>query len=150
MDVAMSVADREDFLARPWIGVLAVDDSRGDRAPLQVPIWYDYRPGGDVVLSTARSSLKDRLIRESGRFTLCAQDPARPPRYVSVEGPVIAIDADDDSAVFEAMAHRYLEPENAAKYLNFDRGISIERIAVRMRPEHWWSADFRQIAADMG
>ncbi|MDA3648103.1 pyridoxamine 5'-phosphate oxidase [Saccharopolyspora indica] len=145
MDVAMSVADREDFLAEPWIGVLAVRDSRGDRAPLQVPVWYDYRPGGDVVVVMGQSSLKARLIRESGRFTLCAQDPVMPPRYVSVEGPVIAIDEPMDPAVFEAMAHRYLEPEEAESCLKRNRMLSEEQIAVRMRPEHWWTTDYRKI-----
>lgn len=144
MDVAMSVAEREDFLAEPRIGVLAVRDSRGDRAPLSIPIWYDYRPGGDVVVITGQSNLKTRLIRESGRFTLCVQDPASPPRYVSVEGPVTAIDERIDPAAREAMAHRYLEPAEAEGYLEVTRGFAIDCVAVRMRPEHWWTGDFRK------
>ncbi|MER7079542.1 Pyridoxamine 5'-phosphate oxidase [Saccharopolyspora kobensis] len=145
MDVAMSAAEREAFLAEPWIGVLAVHDSRGDRAPLQTPVWYDYQPGGDVAVITGQANLKTRFIRESGRFTLCAQDPASPPRYVSVEGPVVAIDEHVDSGVREAMARRYLEPADVEKYLESTRGMAVDYIVIRMRPEHWSATDYGKL-----
>ncbi|KAA5837383.1 pyridoxamine 5'-phosphate oxidase [Saccharopolyspora hirsuta] len=141
----MSAAEREAFLAEPRIGVLAVRDSRGGRAPLQTPVWYDYRPGGEVAVITGQASLKVRFIRESGRFTLCAQDPALPPRYVSVEGPVVAIHENIDSGVREAMARRYLEPADVEKYLESTRGIAMDYVVVRMRPEHWSTTDYGKL-----
>ncbi|KMS85872.1 hypothetical protein ACZ91_39935 [Streptomyces regensis] len=39
--MALSVEEREQFLAEPHIGVLSVVESAG-RGPLSVPIWYQW------------------------------------------------------------------------------------------------------------
>ena len=55
-DYSMSHADREAFLADTHVALLAVaDDSRG---PLLVPVWYWYRPGGEVHVVTGGASRK--------------------------------------------------------------------------------------------
>ena len=92
MDLAMSVHDREDFLAGPHVAVVGVVDPRGVRAPLLVPVWYGYQPGSVVTVQTGRDTIKARLIRAAGRFSLCVQDESAPYRYVSVEGPVVAVE----------------------------------------------------------
>lgn len=146
---AMPSPDRERFLAEPRVGVLGVTDSRGgDRAPLIVPVWYDYEPGGDVIVQTGRETIKARLLRAAGRFSLCVQDEGRPYRYVSVEGPVTAIEDPVDPALREAMAHRYLDPEEAAGYLEATAAQLQDDLVFRMRPQHWRSADFAAFAAD--
>ena len=43
--------ERQEFLAEPHIGVLSVA-SDDDRPPLTVPVWYGYRPGGNVSFFT--------------------------------------------------------------------------------------------------
>jgi nitroimidazol reductase NimA-like FMN-containing flavoprotein (pyridoxamine 5'-phosphate oxidase superfamily) len=45
--MALSREEREQFLAEPHIGALSVVE-RPDRAPLTVPIWYQYNPGGEL------------------------------------------------------------------------------------------------------
>jgi len=41
--------------------------SAGDkRGPLTVPIWYQYRPGGDPWVLTGAGSRKHRLIEAQG------------------------------------------------------------------------------------
>ncbi|MFD7238328.1 pyridoxamine 5'-phosphate oxidase family protein [Streptomyces syringium] len=141
--------DRERFLAEPRVGVLGVTDSRGgDRAPLIVPVWYGYEPGGDVIVQMGRETIKARLLRAAGRFSLCAQDESRPYRYVSVEGPVTAIEDPVDPAVREALTRRYLDPEEADAYLAATSGQLEEDVAFRMRPQHWRTADFAAFAAD--
>ncbi len=45
--MALTREEREQFLAEPHIAALAVDAGAG-RAPLTVPIWYQYEPGGDA------------------------------------------------------------------------------------------------------
>lgn len=146
---SMSRQDRERFLAEPRVGVLGVSDSRGgDRAPLIVPVWYGYEPGGEVVVGTNRENIKSRLLRTAGRFSLCVQDEARPYRYVSVEGPVTAIEDPIAPAVREALAHRYLDPEEARAYLLATSAQLKDDILFRMRPERWRSADFAAFAAD--
>ncbi len=140
---------RELFLAEPRVGVLGVTDSRGtDRAPLVVPIWYGYEPGGEVLVGTNRQSIKAQLLRDAGRFSLCAQDEKRPYRYVSVEGPITAIEDPIDPAVREALAHRYLDPEEARGYLAATAAQLEDDVLFRMRPQHWRSADFAAFAAD--
>ncbi|MEV5238466.1 pyridoxamine 5'-phosphate oxidase family protein [Streptomyces cinnamoneus] len=146
---SMARPDRERFLAEPRVGVLGVTDSRGgDRGPLIVPVWYGYEPGGDVVVEMGRETIKARLLRAAGRFSLCVQDEGRPYRYVSVEGPVTAIEDPVDPAVREALARRYLDPEEASAYLVATVDQLKDDIVFRMRPQHWRSADFAAFAAD--
>ncbi|MCD9144913.1 pyridoxamine 5'-phosphate oxidase family protein [Streptomyces albireticuli] len=145
----MPSPDRERFLAEPRVGVLGVTDSRGgDRAPLIVPVWYGYEPGGDVVVQMGRETIKARLLRAAGRFSLCVQDEGRPYRYVSVEGPVTAIEETVDPALREALARRYLDPEEASAYLVATADQLKDDIVFRMRPRLWRSADFSAFAAD--
>ncbi|MBC2879492.1 MULTISPECIES: pyridoxamine 5'-phosphate oxidase family protein [Streptomyces] len=146
---AMPHDAREQFLAAPHIGILGVTDPRdGDRAPLVVPVWYAYEPGGEVVVETGRETVKARLLRAAGRFSLCVQDERRPYRYVSVEGPVTAVEDPIDPAVREALAHRYLDPDEARDYLAATAAQLTDDVVFRMRPQRWRTADFAAFAAD--
>ena len=146
MSLAMSVDDRERFLAGPHVGVLGVTDPRGLCAPLLVPVWYGYEPGGVVSVLTARTSTKAELIKMAGRFSLCAQSESPPYRYVSVEGRVVAVEDGLDRAEWEAMAHRYLDRDTAVAYLKANRRQLDEDITFRMRPQRWRTADFAAFA----
>src|SRR5262249_48493946 len=86
--MALSVEEREQFLAEPHIGALSVVQ-RPDRAPLTVPIWYRYSPGGELWVLTEPNSRKTRAIDAAGRFSLMVQRSEPTIRYVSAEGPVI-------------------------------------------------------------
>ena len=89
MWVAMSAAEREEFLAGVHVGVLsAAIDTAGQT--VAVPVWYSYQPGGLLTVLTGRRSRKAAAIRAAGRFGLCVQDGSPPYRYVSVEGSVVA------------------------------------------------------------
>jgi PPOX class probable F420-dependent enzyme len=144
MSLAMSEAEREHFLAQPHVGVLSV--AAGDnRAPLAVPVWYSYQPGGLVSLITGRDSRKGAAIRAAGRISLCAQDENVPYRYVSVEGAVTLEDADPDERL--AMARRYLGTPGGDRYVASNPDPSGENMMVRMRPEHWLSVDYGKLPA---
>ncbi|OKH99078.1 pyridoxamine 5'-phosphate oxidase [Streptomyces sp. CB02923] len=145
MSLAMSVAAREAFLAGAHVAVLGVGTPDG--TPLLVPVWYAYRPGGEVVVLTGRESVKARLVRASGRLGLCVQREAAPYRYVSVEGPVVAFEDRVDAAERSALAHRYLPPQTARAYLAATAGQLTTDVTVRMRPERWRTADFTSFAA---
>ena len=133
----MSRDDREKFLADAHVGVIAVE--RPDRAPLSVPIWYGYEPGGEVVLWTESESLKHRLIRDAGRFSITAQDEQPPYRYVSAEGDVTGISDADDATVRE-LAIRYLGEFEGNEFA--DENLTPTSILIRMRPRSWLSADY--------
>lgn len=133
----MTGAEREAFLAELHVGVIAIE--RPDRAPLAVPIWYGYEPGGEVRIWIDNGSIKEKLIRAAGRFTLTAQVEEPPYRYVSVEGQVTAIEKATD-ATARPIAVRYFGEEAGGAYA--DQNLSENSLLIRMRPEHWLSTDY--------
>jgi hypothetical protein len=137
--VALSIEEREQFLAEPHIGALSVVERR-DRAPLTVPIWYQYSPGGELWVLTEPDARKTRAIEAAGRFCLMVQRTAPTVRYVSVDGPVIRTAPSSEERSRE-MAARYLPPDKVADYLEYERTQLGEHIAIYLRPEHWLSAD---------
>ena len=86
----MTKQERESFLADLHVGIISISEE--GRGPLTVPIWYSYAPGGEVRVVTGGTSRKPELLRRARRFSLCAQTEALPYKYVSVEGPIIAIE----------------------------------------------------------
>jgi PPOX class probable F420-dependent enzyme len=139
MSFAMSVAEREQFLAGVHVGVLSVAEGEG-RGPLTAPVWYDYQPGGLVSVITARDSRKGLALAAAGRMSLCAQDENWPYRYVTVEGPVEIEELDLDERL--AMARRYLGPEGGDQYVASNPDAAGENVMIRMRPVHWLTIDY--------
>lgn len=136
--MALSKVEREQFLAEPHIGALAVVEA--GRAPLTVPIWYGYEPGGELWILTAPDARKARAIEAAGRFSLMVQRTAPTVRYVSVEGPVTGTAA-GSRELTRRMAARYLPADQVDNYVEYEQAQLGEHIAVSMRPEHWLSAD---------
>jgi nitroimidazol reductase NimA-like FMN-containing flavoprotein (pyridoxamine 5'-phosphate oxidase superfamily) len=142
MSLAMTRQEREAFLADLHVGVISIDDP--GRGPLTVPIWYDYQPGGELWIITDRRSRKGKLLDAAGRFSLCAQTEAPPYKYVTVEGPIVAVEATDPERVGRPMARRYLGKELGDQYLEATSAdeASRESVCFRMRPEHWLTVDY--------
>lgn len=138
----MTTDQREAFLAEARVGVLAVDDPNG-RAPLTVPIWYEYRPDAGVTIMTHPESRKGRAIEQAGRYCLVVHDDAEPYRYVSVEGPVVSAER-PDADLLRRLAVRYLGEAGGAAYAaaTVERDTTSGRAYV-MRPERWHTADLR-------
>jgi hypothetical protein len=136
---SLSVRDRESLLAEPHVAALSVADGP-ERGPLTLPIWYQYRPGGEAWVLTEAGSRKARLIAAAGRFTLMV-DRIRPTvRYVSVEGPVTRTVPGTDELLRE-ITERYLPSDQVQAYLDFARAELGEQIAIHLRPERWLTAD---------
>jgi nitroimidazol reductase NimA-like FMN-containing flavoprotein (pyridoxamine 5'-phosphate oxidase superfamily) len=136
----MTRAERESFLADVHVGILSVDDP--GRAPLAVPVWYAYAPGGTVDVVTGGHSVKARLLRAAGRFSLCAQTEIPPYRYVSVEGPITVMADTVDPDERRALAHRYLGAEVGELYLAATEADVADSVAFRMVPERWRTTDY--------
>jgi len=136
MSLVMTAEERETYLSGVHVGVLAVE--REGRAPLAVPIWYDYQ-GGEILLWMERDTVKDRSIRKAGRFSLVAQSESVPYKYVTVEGPVIASDLPPTREQALAITRRYLPEPDAVAYV--DGALGEKALLVRMRPEKWLSND---------
>jgi nitroimidazol reductase NimA-like FMN-containing flavoprotein (pyridoxamine 5'-phosphate oxidase superfamily) len=138
----MTREEREAFLTDVHVGVMAVE--RPERAPLTVPIWYTYEPEGVVWIVIETGSLKERLLKQAGRFTLCAQSESPPYKFVSVEGPIVAFEPSVIERDETSMAERYLGPELGASYIQAIQGDPTNRpgVVVKMRPEKWITSDF--------
>ncbi|CAM5741842.1 hypothetical protein [Streptomyces afghaniensis 772] [Streptomyces afghaniensis] len=141
--MALTREEREQFLAEPHIAALAVNAGPG-RAPLTVPIWYQYEPGGDIWILTALDSRKYGLISAAGRFSLMVDRLEPTIRYVSVEGPVV----DTAPATLDQlreMSARYLPADKVDGYVDFSWKNHGEQLVLRMRPERWVSSDLGQV-----
>jgi hypothetical protein len=136
---SLSVRDRESLLAEPHVAALSVADGP-ERGPLTLPIWYQYRPGGEAWVLTEAGSRKARLIAAAGRFTLMVDRLLPTVRYVSVEGPVTRTVPGTDELLRE-ITERYLPPDQVQAYLDFARAELGEQIAIHLRPERWLTAD---------
>ncbi|HZR84731.1 MAG TPA: pyridoxamine 5'-phosphate oxidase family protein [Candidatus Binatia bacterium] len=141
MSLAMTKSEREEFLAGVHVGVLSV--ARASGTPLTVPIWYAYEAGGDVRIVTGRSSQKFALLERAGRFALCAQTETPPYKYVTVEGPIVAIEPAQVERDERPLAHRYLGREFGDQYIAATGGAeSRGSVLIRMRPDRWLSVDY--------
>lgn len=137
--MALSKDDREQFLAEPHVAALSVNDEAG-RAPLTVPIWYQYTPGGEPWVLTGVGSRKARLIEATGYFSLMAERLDPSVRYVSVDGPVSRIEPGTDEQLVE-MTKRYLPAEKVDAYLDYARRDLGANVAIYLQPQNWLSAD---------
>ncbi len=144
MSLAMTKKDRETFLADVHVGVLSI--ARDDGGTFTVPIWYDYEPGGEVVVVMGRGSKKDQLIQKTGRYSMCVQSETAPYKYVSAEGPVSSVADCDVDRDLRPIARRYLEAKLADGYVDAmiqPGGDPV--IVVRMRPERWSTVDYAKM-----
>jgi nitroimidazol reductase NimA-like FMN-containing flavoprotein (pyridoxamine 5'-phosphate oxidase superfamily) len=135
----MTKQERERFLADLHVGIISIPEE--GRGPLTVPIWYSYEPGGELRVVTARTSRKAHLLQRAGRFSLCAQTETPPYKYVSVEGPVAAIEPADLERDRRPLARRYLGAERGDRYIESTRDF-VGNVLVRMRPERWLTVDY--------
>ena len=133
----MTNEDREKYLSDVHVGVIAVE--RPGRAPLSVPIWYGYEPGGEVLLWTESNSLKHRLLQDAGRFSITVQDEQPPYKYVTAEGDITSIRSATDADV-RPLAIRYLGVEAGNQFT--DQELTPTSIVIRMRPQRWLSFDY--------
>jgi PPOX class probable F420-dependent enzyme len=137
--LSMTRAEREAFLADTHVAILAVAEE--GRAPLLAPVWYWYKPGGDVHVVTGSASRKVAALRKTGRASLCVQLETPPYKYVTVEGPITTGKPDEGRDIRE-VALRYLGPQMGEMYLAATAAENEAAVLVRLRPERWLTADF--------
>lgn len=157
VSVRMTVAEREAFLASSRAAILSVAEADG--GTIASPVWFHYEPGGDVVLFMEPESLKVAAMKRAGRATVTVQDEGdivgtgRPPRYVSVTGPlnVDQGDAGRDGEAVRAFWNKYLPGPLAERYVELggDAFLTGKRyteasvgMVVRIHPERWFTRDY--------
>jgi hypothetical protein len=137
--MALSKSEREKFLSEPYVAALSVGAGDG-RAPLTIPIWYQYEPGGEPWILTGADSRKAWLIEAAGQFSLMVDRIEPTVRYVSVDGPVSRIEPGSDDLQVE-LTRRYLPAERVDTFLDFARSELGPQVVIAMKPQHWLSAD---------
>ncbi|NNG39676.1 pyridoxamine 5-phosphate oxidase [Flexivirga sp. ID2601S] len=135
--MALSPDTRQQFLAAPHVAALGVAEP--GRAPLVVPIWYGYQPGGQPWILTEENSRKGKAIKAAGRFSLMVDTVTPRTMYVSVEGSVASIEAAGQQENAD-LAARYLTGAELDGYLAASQAMT-GLVVIRLRPEHWVSAD---------
>ena len=118
MALAMTIDEREAFLAGVHVGILSI--ATEGRGPLAAPVWYAYEPGGEVRLVTGRNSAKHRLVDA---------------QLDALQRDVLGI------------AIRYLGERAGRAYAEGNGGpASISRsVLVTLRPERWRSEDYGKL-----
>jgi uncharacterized protein len=136
---AFSETQREEFLAGTHVAVLSVAASDG-RPPASVPMWYGYKPGGNILVNTGVGARKTKLIEASGVVTLVVQREDPPYQYVVVEGTVVDATTPAPLDVREDIAIRYLGEEGGRAFV---QGMADQPgILFTIRPDRWITADF--------
>ena len=138
----MSAAERQQFLSELHVGVLALNQP--GRGPLNVPVWYDYRPGGELWFITDRDSRKGKLIAVGTPISLCVQNETPPYQYVSVDGPVVALTPSIVETDLRPMARRYLGTVQGDAYTAGAKDG--DSMVVRMQCTNWLSVDYSRRA----
>ena len=139
MPKKMTESQRQEFLAAKHIAVLSVAAADG-RPPASVPIWYDYNPGGSIVINTAAGGRKARLIELAEVVTLVVQREAMPYQYVAVEGTVTSAETPSPADVREAIAIRYLGEKGGRAFAAANDGY--DSVLYTIRLDRWFTADF--------
>ena len=119
-------------------GRLVVHFTNRKNAPLLFSTRLGTRP---IRIITARSSRKGKLLEQAGRFSLCAQAETPPYKYVSVEGPIVAIEGADLERDRRPLAHRYFGAQLGDSYIENTRDL-VGNVLIRMRPERWLTVDY--------
>src|SRR5215470_6728441 len=88
---------------------------------------------------------RGKLLERAGRFSLCVQTETLPHKYVSVEGPIVAVEAADLERDRRPLARRYLGTELGDRYIESTRDL-VGGVLVRMRPERWLTVDYAKHA----
>ncbi|KAA0108319.1 pyridoxamine 5'-phosphate oxidase family protein [Mycolicibacterium sp. P1-5] len=135
----LTETERQDYLAAKHVAVLSVATADG-RPPASIPIWYQYAPGGNILISTGPSSRKARLIAQAGAVTLVVQDEEPPYRYVVVEGTLVDTADPTPPEVLEETAVRYLGEEGGRQFIKSMEGHA--NVLFTFRPDRWLTADF--------
>ena len=142
MTLTMTRKERESFLDGDHVAVISIPEE--GRGPLTVPVWYAYSEDGGFQIWTGGSSRKARLLRRAGRFSICVQQGMQPYKYVSAEGPAVAMEPIRLEQELRPLVYRYLGEEQGDSFLESLGGESAGTgdILVRMKPDRWLSVDY--------
>ena len=108
-----------------------------DGYPHVQPVWFEYR-GGELLIASKPNTYKGRALARDGRATLAVSTLERPYHIATAVGDAtIELLPEPERIVFvSAIAHRYLGPQDGAKYLEMwsSGGHPGDGELIRLRP----------------
>jgi hypothetical protein len=144
MSPIMPEDERQAFLAGIHVGIFSL--AQDSQAPLSLPAWYAFNPGEDLRILLPPRDPRTPLLKSLPRASLCAQDEMPPYRYVSVEGPVVAVVSADRDKDYWPLILRYLPEMWAQGYLRYtwpeNQDLSHEMLLAHLRPEVWRAVNY--------
>ncbi|MCX6070612.1 MAG: pyridoxamine 5'-phosphate oxidase family protein [Chloroflexi bacterium] len=144
MSPVMPDDERQGFLAGIHVGIFSL--AQDSQAPLSLPAWYAYTPGEDLRVLLTPNDPRTPLVRSLPRASLCAQDEMPPCRYVSVEGPVVAVVPANREQDYWPLILRYLPEMWAQGYLRYTwpegKDLSKTMLFAHLRPEVWHAVNY--------
>lgn len=103
----------ERFVAAPRVAILSY--ARRDGRPNQVPIWYAYRDGRFLML-TSTTSPKAKALARDPRVCLTIQDETPPYRAVIIDGNVTLTGAEVTGGLHTELARNYFGKLGGREY----------------------------------
>ena len=100
-----------------------------DGSPQVTPVWCDF-DGTHVRINSAKSRLKDKIMRRDKRVALSIQDPDNPYRYLAIRGNVDEITENGADAHIDALAKKYLDKDRYPF-----RAAGEVRVIYKIRPD---------------
>ena len=132
----MTPDERRPFLEAHRLAVLGVE--RDGKPPHLSPVYY-VLDGDDLLVSVTRTRTKTKLVRRSGRLTVCVLHEAFPFPYLRIEGRG-SIENDGAVEVMmrvgEKMQGRPV-PESARPSIE-ERARNEQRVVLRVTPESYY------------
>jgi hypothetical protein len=144
MTRAMTADERQAFLSGMHIGIFSVpQESLG---PLSLPAWYAYTPGDEARIFLPADDPRTPLLLGNPRASLCVQDEMPPYRYVSIEGPIVALVPVQREQEYWPLILRYLPEMWAQGYLRHtwpeDDPQAGSMLFAHLAPETWRAVDY--------
>lgn len=144
MSPAMPEGERQSFLAGIHVGIFSL--AQDSQAPLSLPAWYAYSPGEEARILVPPGDPRSALLHSLPRASLVVQDEMPPYRYVSIEGPIVAVVPADRDQDYWPMILRYLPEMWALGYLGSTwpegKDLSRSMLLAHLRPEVWRGVNY--------
>ncbi|MEM7340468.1 MAG: TIGR03618 family F420-dependent PPOX class oxidoreductase [Actinomycetota bacterium] len=142
----MTHDDREAFLARPHVGVVA--SVRRDGRPYTVPVWFHW-DGTHVWLTGTESRVWCRQIDVDPRVSLCVEAMTPIPGHVGIDGvaEVLRPPGHDIWPISRQLAEKYIGGAVGSSSDAVDAFVANmatePRLLIRITPQIWRAIDMR-------
>ena len=139
MNYTTTPEQRQAFSAGAHVGILTVAASKGDRAPVQMPVWYGHQPGHDVLITTRQPIARSRSSSKLADFRRACNAPSRrtaTSRLKALRGSAQTTTRRDEGASPPVIS------TTASPRSTWHRHKTCLWSSLRLVPQRWRATDF--------